>query len=74
MKCDIHSLLLHKDYKINYSTIYKYITDKKAKPNTEAFIRQSYAHSYGVEFDWGEVKLYIRGKLTRFYIAVFTFL
>lgn len=73
MKCDIHSLLLHKGYKISYSTVCKYITDKEAKPNTEAFIRQSYAPGYGVEFDWGEVKLYIRGQLTRFYIAVFTF-
>ncbi|MFP5082222.1 IS21 family transposase, partial [Pedobacter sp. JCM 36344] len=38
----------------------------------EAFIRQQYAPGSCCEFDWGEVKLYIKDKLCRYYLAVFT--
>lgn len=73
-KCDIHAELVRQGYKISYPTVCNYIREKQ-KPSrpSEAFVRQWYEPGYGVEFDWGEVKLYINGKLVRFLMAVFTF-
>ena len=73
-KCDIHEWLREKEYRISYSTVCNYIRMKSnIDRSDEAFIRQAYEPGYGVEFDWGEVKLYIDDVLTKFYIAVFTF-
>lgn len=73
-KCDIHAELEKKGYQISYPTVCNYIREKlkPAKPS-EAFIRQAYEPGFGVEFDWGEVKLYIGSELVRFQMAVFTF-
>ena len=73
-KCDIYEWLREKGYEISYSTVCNYIRMKSnIDRSDEAFIKQVYDPGYGVEFDWGEVKLYIDDVLTKFYIAVFTF-
>jgi hypothetical protein len=43
------------------------------KKKSEAFIRLFYEAGRIVEFDWGEVILFINGIRTKFYLAVFTF-
>lgn len=56
---------------ISYSTVLRAIRsiEKKAK---EAFIKGSYTPGDICEFDWGEVKIEIGGKLKTFQMAVFT--
>lgn len=73
---DIHEVLLEKGFQISYSSVCKYISSvnkqKQEKKSEEAFIRGYYPPGETCEFDWGEVKLYIAGKLQRLYLAVFT--
>ena len=72
----IHKELEEQGYKISYSSVCKYIQSKqKAKKDKskEAFIKQDYEPGMECEFDWGEVKLRIRGKLVVFNMAVFAF-
>ncbi len=72
-KCDILDLLQEQGVDIGYTTVCNYIKEKqgKVKPK-EAYIRQVYVPGEVCEFDWGEIKLYIGGKLTRLQLAVFT--
>lgn len=73
LKKDIHDLLISRGVKISYSSVCHYIQHLKQQPKQEdAFIRQYYHPGEQCEFDWGEVKLIIHGKLQRFYLAVFT--
>jgi len=73
---DIYELLIEKGFSISYPSVCKYIASvnkqKQEKKSEEAFIRGYYPPGETCEFDWGEVKLYIAGKLQRLYLAVFT--
>ena len=61
------------DQAIGYTTVCNYIKEKQGKRSPkEAYIRQDYIPRAVCEFDWGEIKLYIAGKLTRFQLTVFT--
>lgn len=72
-KCDILSELHDQGFDIGYTTVCNYIREKQGKPRPkEAYIRQVYAPGTECEFDWGEIKLYIGGVLTRVQLAVFT--
>ncbi len=72
-KCDIHALLKGQGIAIGYTSVCNYIKEKQGKSAPrEAFIRQDYVPGSVCEFDWGEIKLFIDGKLTRFQLAVFT--
>jgi transposase len=73
---DIYELLIEKGFQVSYSAVCKYITSlvkqKEENKSHEAFIRGYYPAGESCEFDWGEAKLYLNGKLHRLYIAVFT--
>ena len=76
-KIDMHEHLVKQGHNLAYSTLCQYIRriEKRTiedKPK-EAYVRQYYHPGHICEFDWGEVKLLVRGKRQRFYIAVFTF-
>lgn len=72
-KKDIHNILQERGIDIGYTTVCNYISSKESKPsNREAFIRQEYQPGEVCEFDWGEIKVYIDGVLTRLQLAVFT--
>ena len=72
-KIDIYDYLKKEGLQIGYTTVCNYIRHKeKGRIKSEAFIRQHYEPGSSCEFDWGEVKLYIGGKLTKFQLAVFT--
>lgn len=76
LKKDIYDLLISQGLTVSYPSICKYITGldtQKSRKREETFIRQYYTPGENCEFDWGEVKLCIRGKLQRFFLAVFTF-
>ncbi|MEA3495560.1 MAG: IS21 family transposase [Bacteroidota bacterium] len=70
-KIDIHEYLLSKGYEVGYTTICNYIRGKECL-GKESFIKQIYKPGKVCEFDWGDVKLFIDGKLQTFNMAVFT--
>ena len=75
---EIHRQLLEKNLVVSYSSVCKYINrvrsqDGKPRPSKDVFIHQEYEPGVECEFDWGEVKLEIRGEQTKFTMAVFTF-
>ncbi len=70
-KIDIFEHLQNKGYNIGYTTVCNYIIQRE-KYYREAFIRQAYYPGDVCEFDWGEVKLKIAGKMRTLYMAVFT--
>ncbi|MEG6568116.1 IS21 family transposase, partial [Thermoanaerobacterium saccharolyticum] len=63
--------LREEGYDIGYTsvcqTINEILNDQK-----EAYIKAEYQLGDVCEFDWGEVKLFIKGKLKIFQMAVFT--
>ncbi|WP_408636475.1 IS21 family transposase [Phocaeicola paurosaccharolyticus] len=76
LKKDIHLHLLSNGYSIGYATVCNYIRFQdtaKEKKKCEAFIRLYYEPGEIVEFDCGEVVLFINGVKTKFFLAVFTF-
>lgn len=72
-KCDIHEQLIASGFDIGYTTVCNYIAGKSAVLiKKEAFIRQQYHPGESCEFDWGEVKIYIKDELLCFQLAVFS--
>jgi len=70
-KIDILEALKDEGFDIGYTTVCNAITNIERK-NKEAYIRQEYSLGESAEFDWGEVKLVISGKLKILQISVFT--
>lgn len=70
-KIDIYEYLLSKKYNIGYTTVCNYIREVESY-GRESFIKQRYKAGDICEFDWGEAKLKISGKLMKFNLAVFT--
>lgn len=59
---DMHEALLDEGYKIGYTTIRNYVRTIMKK-NKEVYIRKHPEAGNEVEFDWGEIKLEIAGKM-----------
>ena len=75
-KKDIYRELVNKGMKISYSTVCRYIREKKpSKPSGAKDVYLRIRHDPGEEcqFDWGEVKLFIAGKQESLMMAVFAF-
>ena len=73
-KQDIHRALIEKGFTISYSSVCKYIQQRKAEKSRkpkDVFVKQYYEPGEECEFDWGEVKLRIGGKPVTFTMAVF---
>ena len=70
-KIDILEYLQDKGYDIGYTTVCNYI-GQRDQYYREAFIRQLYSPGDVCEFDWGEAKLLVGGKMRTLYMAVFT--
>lgn len=70
-KIDIYEAIVAEGYDISYPTVCNTIRELKNE-GAEAYIRAEYLPGDVCEFDWGEVKIYISGKLTKFQMAVFT--
>lgn len=71
---DIHRALVESGYPISYSSVCKYIQKKeeqKASKPKDAHIKRYHEPGMECEFDWGEVKLCIHGKMVTFTMAVF---
>ena len=68
---DMHEKLLQRGYSISYTTVRNFINEEVTKTK-EVFIRRHAEPGYEVEFDWGEIKLFIDDKLKTFSLAVFT--
>jgi len=63
--------LLEEDFEISYTTVRNTVADL-LNTGQEAHIKIDYQPGQICEFDWGEVKLFINGKLTKLQMAVFT--
>lgn len=70
-KIDIYEALIEGGHNIGYTTVCNTIREIERKEK-EAYIRQEYAPGKIAEFDWGQVKLKIAGKLTVFEMSAFT--
>lgn len=70
-KIDIHEHLRELGHDIGYTTVATFISELEQKKQ-ETYIRQEYSPGETCEFDWGEVKINIKGRLRRYYMAVFT--
>ncbi|MCX6382873.1 MAG: IS21 family transposase [Actinobacteria bacterium] len=70
-KIDILEALHDDRYDIGYTTVCNAVRDIERKTR-EAFIRQCYSWGDSAEFDWGEVKLFIDGKLKIIQMGAFT--
>lgn len=68
---DMHEKLIDEGFRISYTTVRNFV-QREVKRTKEVFIRQEPTVGREIEFDWGEVKLYIDGKLKSFSLAVFT--
>ena len=69
---DIHADLCRSGYSVSYRTVVRYIKSKKSGQPTSAldcYIKQKYVPGERMEFDWGEVRIYIKGVLTSFNMA-----
>jgi len=70
-KIDIFEALTNEGFDIGYTTVCNTIRGIYRKQR-EAFIRQEYKLGESAEFDWGDVKLTIAGKLKVLQMSVFT--
>jgi len=70
-KIDILEVLKDDGFDIGYTTICNTVRDIERKTR-EAFIRQQYNWGDSSEFDWGEVKLFIDGRLKIVQMGAFT--
>ena len=65
----IHQMIKDKGFDISYPSIAVYVR-KKRNINKEFFIKQKYDFADRLEYDFGELKLLIAGKLSKFHLAV----
>jgi len=70
-KIDIFEALIKDGHDIGYTTVCNAIREI-FREEKEAYIRQEYSPGKVAEFDWGQVKLIIAGKLTVFEMSAFT--
>lgn len=67
---DMHEELIEMGHNIGYTSVRNFVR-KSEEITKEAFIRQEYSPGDSVEFDWGEIKLMLNGKLKKIQVAVF---
>lgn len=68
----IHSDIVKQGYRVSYRSVARYIQLKKGQANASVyncFIKQKYVPGERMEFDWGMVKIYIKGVLTTYNMA-----
>ncbi|MDI9412812.1 MAG: IS21 family transposase [Bacillota bacterium] len=70
-KIDIYEALVAEGFDISYSTVCNTIR-KMQNQAAEAFIKARYELGDVCEFDWGEAKLRVAGKMTKIQLSVFT--
>ncbi|MCD0066243.1 IS21 family transposase, partial [Streptococcus agalactiae] len=62
-------MIVDAGFDISYPSIAVYVREKRKK-NKECFIKQEYDYGDRLEYDFGEVKLMIDGKLEKLSLAV----
>lgn len=67
---DIYQMLIEDGHDIAYSTVCLRLREKRDKKPKNTFIKQRYEPGYRAEFDFGERKITIAGKVQKVYIAV----
>jgi len=67
----MYESLIDSGFKVSYPTVVRHVRKLIGDRKNEAFIKQIYEYGEVCEFDWGEVKLEIAGKLKSFRMAAF---
>ena len=70
-KVQIHQMIRDAGHDIGITVVSEHIRKKQVKTK-EAFIRQEYDFGSRIEYDFGEVKLVIDGKMGVYFLAVFS--
>src|SRR5690625_3026968 len=68
---DMHEKLIDAGFSISYTSVRNFVNNETAKVK-KVYIRRHCEPGYEVEFDWGELKLKIDGKIKSYSLAVFT--
>lgn len=68
---DMFEKLQSEGFEIGYTTVRSFV-NQEMKKHREVFIRQEPDAGIEAQFDWGELKLEIRGKLRPYHLAVFS--
>lgn len=68
---DMHEKLIENGYSVSYTTVRNFVNSEVSKKK-EVFVRRYAEPGYEVEFDWGEIKIVIDGKIKAYSLAVFT--
>ena len=68
-KAQIHGLIREAGHDIGLTTVSRKIVEKRARPR-EAFVAQRYEYGERFEYDFGEARLYIAGRLRKVQMAV----
>ncbi|QDI90224.1 IS21 family transposase [Salicibibacter halophilus] len=68
---DMYEVLEDEELDISYSTVRRLVRQLEHRAK-EAFIKETYMPGDVCEFDWGEVKITVDGRLQPFQMAVFT--
>lgn len=68
---DMHEKLMEKGHSISYTTVRNFV-NKEIKKKKEVYIRRYCKPGYEAEFDWGQVRLDIDGRIKSYSLAVFT--
>ena len=67
----MHEILKAKGHKISYSTLAAELKKIRGS-NKQCYILQNHKYGDRLEYDFGEIKLMIAGKLVKIYMAVFS--
>ena len=70
-KQGMYETLVEQGFKISYPSMVNAV-NKLVVTKNEAFVKQVYEYGEVCEFDWGEVKLEIDGKVRSYRMAIFT--
>ena len=67
----MHQMLVDQGFDISYATVKRHVNRLRDKTQ-EVFIKQEYSYADRFEYDFGEVKLFIKNKTVKYFIAVIT--
>ncbi len=68
-KAQVHQLLVSQGFEISEGTVRKRINELTRRP-AEAFVAQQYEFGERFEYDFGEVRLELGGRMRKLYLAV----
>ncbi|KLO23485.1 transposase [Marinitoga sp. 1155] len=69
----MYEIIHEEGYDVSIGTVYNVVRKELLRRKNEGYIKQKYKPGEIVEFDWGEIKIAIKGTNKKIQVAVFTF-